>query len=76
MLEKKSEWLEELPSVLWAYLTTILKAKGGTPFSMAYETKAIIPVQVTTMPNLHIEEQTALENVGILKTDLDVIEEP
>lgn len=28
MLEKKSKWPEEMPRVLWAYLITILKAKG------------------------------------------------
>lgn len=41
---------------------------------MAYGTEAIILVQVTIMLNFHTEEWTALENVGILKSDLDFIE--
>lgn len=42
---------------------------------MAYGMEAIIPVQVITMPNLHTEERTALENARMLKTDLDFAEE-
>ncbi|KAM2972527.1 hypothetical protein FF2_019220 [Malus domestica] len=45
------------------------------PFSMAYETEAVILVQVTIMFNFHTEERIALENLGILKSDLDFAEE-
>lgn len=45
------------------------------PFSMAYGPEAVFLVQVIIMLNFHIEERTALENVGILKFDLDFAEE-
>lgn len=42
----KGKWAEELPNVLWAYRTTPRRSMGETPFSMAYKTKAIIPVEI------------------------------
>lgn len=73
-LKKKNKWPEELSGVLWAYHTTIWNAIEETPFTITYKTKAIIPVQVTTMPNLHIEEHTTLKNAGVQKTDFNAEE--
>ncbi|CAN6706506.1 unnamed protein product [Malus baccata var. baccata] len=58
-----------------SYSMTIQKATGETPFSMAYGTKVIIPVQDTTMLNLYTKRRTTLENVGIMKTNLNFVEE-
>lgn len=58
-----------------AYRRMVWKATGQTSFSMAYGTKAVIPFQVTTIPNLHIKERTALENARILKSDLNFAKE-
>lgn len=55
-----------LPGVLYTYRTIVRKATGETLFSMAYGIEAMIPVQVTIMPNLYTKEQTELKNVGIL----------
>lgn len=33
------------------------------------------PIEVTTMPNLHTEEQTTLETIRILKINLNFVEE-
>ena len=43
--------VEKLPGVLWAYRTTKRIPTGETPFSLAYGTKAIIPVDIC-MPTL------------------------
>ncbi|KAL5579016.1 hypothetical protein UlMin_011458 [Ulmus minor] len=45
-LEKaKGLWADELPGVLWAYRTTAKTSTGETPFSLAYGTEAVIPVE-------------------------------
>jgi len=42
----KGAWLEELPSILWAYRTTIRTLIGETPFNLMYGREAIIPVEI------------------------------
>ncbi|GKA08507.1 reverse transcriptase domain-containing protein [Tanacetum coccineum] len=36
-------WVEELPNVLWAHMTTPKTSNGETPFSLAYGTEVVIP---------------------------------
>ena len=46
-LEKaKGRWVEELPSVLWAYRTTLERPTGNTPFALAYGIDAVIPTEI------------------------------
>ncbi|GJR55097.1 reverse transcriptase domain-containing protein [Tanacetum coccineum] len=46
-LEARSKnWMEELPHVLWAHRTMIKSSNGDTPFSLTYETKAVIPAEI------------------------------
>ena len=42
----KRIWLDELPSVLWAYRTTMRTPIGETPFKLAYGSDAVIPAMV------------------------------
>ena len=42
----KGIWPDELPSVLWAYRTTVKTPTGETPFRLAYGTDAVIPVEI------------------------------
>ena len=42
----KGVWPDELPSVLWAYRTTVRTPTGETPFKLAYGSEAIIPAKV------------------------------
>jgi len=44
--EEKGAWPEELPNVLWAYRTTAKTPTRETPFSLTYDTEAVIPVKV------------------------------
>ena len=56
--ECKRLWADELPKVLWAYRTT---STGETPFSLAYEVEAMIPIEVGT-PSLRHDTYNQEEN--------------
>lgn len=40
------DWVEELPSVLWAYRTTPRTATQETPFSLVYVSEVVLPVEI------------------------------
>ena len=42
----KGAWVDELPMVLWAYRITPKEATWETPFSLVFETEAVIPAEV------------------------------
>ena len=42
----KGIWLEELPSILWAYRTIARTPIGETPFRLTYGSEAAIPAEV------------------------------
>ena len=42
----KGRWANELPKVLWAYRTTAISTTGETPFSLAYDYEAMVPVEI------------------------------
>nr|GEU92181.1 reverse transcriptase domain-containing protein [Tanacetum cinerariifolium] len=44
--EGNKNWVEELPHVLWAHRTMIKSSHGDTPFSLTYETEAVIPAEI------------------------------
>uniref|UniRef100_A0A2N9ESH3 Uncharacterized protein n=1 Tax=Fagus sylvatica TaxID=28930 RepID=A0A2N9ESH3_FAGSY len=70
----KSMWVEELPSVLWAYRTTVRTPTKETPFKLTYGTKAVIPVEIglTTLRTTFHKEG---ENEGQLRLNLDLLDE-
>ena len=42
----KGIWPEELPSILWAYRTTIRTPTRETPFRLTYRSEAVILAEV------------------------------
>ena len=42
----KRVWPDELPSVLWAYRTTVRTPTRETPFKLAYGSEVVIPAEV------------------------------
>ena len=72
--DTKGKWVEELPHVLWTYRTTPQRSIGETPFSMTYETEAVIPLE-TGFPTLRTNAFTLDDNDGLLEKSLDLIEE-
>ena len=42
----KGMWPEELPSILWAYRTTMRITTGETPFQMTFSIETVVPVEL------------------------------
>ena len=69
----KGVWLNELPSVLWAYRTTVRTPIGETPFKLAYGSEAVIPVEVH-MVNHRVMTYQDMDNEEQLHLSLDKID--
>ena len=70
----KGWWVEELPSVLWAYWTTPKRSTGENQFSLMYGVEAVIPAKV----NLCIARIVGFipaENGELMVKHLDLLEE-
>ena len=61
-------WLEELPSVLWAYRTT-----GETPFQLAYGSEVVIPTEVG-LTRYRVGTHDERKNNKTLRLQLDLLE--
>uniref|UniRef100_A0A2N9HNT3 Uncharacterized protein n=1 Tax=Fagus sylvatica TaxID=28930 RepID=A0A2N9HNT3_FAGSY len=72
--EAKGLWPEELPSILWAYRTTVRIPTGETPFRMTFRSEAVVPVEIglTTLRTSVYDEQ---RNEEQLRLNLDLIDE-
>ncbi|GJR45966.1 reverse transcriptase domain-containing protein [Tanacetum coccineum] len=67
-------WVEELPNVLWVHRTTPKTSNGETPFSLAYGTEAVIPVEIG-IPTRRTIQRSNKENMEALRLNLNLLEE-
>ena len=70
----KELWPNELPGVLWVYMTTVRTPTGETPFKLAYESEAVIPAEVH-MANHRVMIYQDKDNEEQLRLNLDLIDE-
>ena len=70
----KGKWVEYLPEVLWAYRTTRKSATQETPFTLAFATEAVAPVEVG-LQSLRIELASVEHNDEALRLNLDLLDE-
>ena len=70
----KRIWPDELPSVLWAYRTTVWTPIGETPFKLTYGIDAVITAEVglTSYKVVHYKDE---ENEKQLRLSLNLINE-
>ena len=66
--------VEHLPKVLWAYRTTRKLATQETPFTLAFGTEAVAPVEVG-LKSQRVEFANTEHNEEILQLKLDLLEE-
>uniref|UniRef100_A0A2N9G7E8 Integrase catalytic domain-containing protein n=1 Tax=Fagus sylvatica TaxID=28930 RepID=A0A2N9G7E8_FAGSY len=70
----KGLWPEELPSILWAYRTTVRIPTGETPFRMTFGSEAVVPVEIG-MTTLRTSAYNDQQNEEQLRLNLDLIDE-
>ena len=70
----KGGWVEELPFALWAYRTSYKTATGHTPFSLAYGSEAMVPVEVDVPTHRRLGFDPE-DNRELMNASLDLIEE-
>ena len=68
----KGKWVEYLPEVLWAYKTTSKFATRETPFTLAFGTEAVAPVEVG-LESPRVEFANAEHNEESLRLNLDLL---
>ena len=57
----KGKWVEYLPKVLWAYRATQKSATRETPFSLAFGTEAVAPVEVgIKSPRIELQQWSTM----------------
>ncbi|XP_042418938.1 uncharacterized protein LOC122007191 [Zingiber officinale] len=69
----RGNWVEELPSILWAYRTTPRESTGLTPFHLVYGNETVVPIEIgvpSVRRTLYDEENTERRLV-----ELDLISE-
>nr|GEV56694.1 reverse transcriptase domain-containing protein [Tanacetum cinerariifolium] len=72
--EGNKNWVKELPHVLWAHRTMIKSSHSDIPFSLTYETEAVIPAEIG-MPTYHTAAVDMVNNDKELRLNLDLLEE-
>ena len=70
----KGIWLEELPSILWAYRTMTRMPTGETPFRLAYGSEAVILAEVG-LTSYRVEKHYESRNDEDMRLQLDLVDE-
>ena len=70
----KGIWLDELLSVLWEYRTTARTRTEETPFRLAYEADAVIPVEIG-LTSYRVENYSEDKNKEAMRLQLDMVDE-
>jgi hypothetical protein len=72
--DRKGDWADDLPGVLWVYQTTRRTRTKETPYALAFGTEAIIPAELGSR-SLRVELYKADTNNEGLKLYLDLLQE-
>ena len=70
----KGKWVEYLPEVLWAYRTTRNSATKETPFTLAFGTEAVAPIEIR-LKSPRIELAGMEHKEKDLRLNLDLLDE-
>ena len=70
----KGIWLEELPSILWAYRTTARAPTGETSFRLTYGSEAVIPAEVR-LTSYRVHNHDENKNDEAMRLQLDLVDE-
>ena len=70
----KARWVNELPTVLWAYKTTARSTTGETLFLLAYEYEAMVLVKIRA-GSMQRENYDPEQNKILQRHELNFIKE-
>ena len=70
----KGIWLEELPSILWAYRTTARAPTGETPFRLTYGSEAVFSAEVG-LKSYRVHNHDENKNDEAMRLQLDLVDE-
>ena len=70
----KGIWLEELPSVLWAYRTTARTPTRETPFRLTYENEVVIPGEIE-LTSYKVDNHDEGRNDEAIRFQLNLVDE-
>ena len=70
----KGIWPNELPSVLWAYRTTVRTPTGETPFRLTYGADAVILAEVG-LTSYRVQNYMEDKNEAATRLQLDLVDE-
>lgn len=73
MMRSKGAWVEELLMVLWSYRTNSRSNTVETPFSLMYDTKLFLPLEILER-SLHVTNFEEIENETEWLQDLDTLD--
>ncbi|XP_071928262.1 uncharacterized protein [Coffea arabica] len=66
-------WMDELPTILWAYRTTPRTTTQETPFALTYGAEAVIPAEIG-VPSSKVQNFIVQDNENELRLSLDLLE--
>ena len=72
--DRKGDWVDDLPKVLWAYQTTRRTPTEETPYALAFGIEAVIPVELGSK-SLRVGTFEVETNEEELKLHLDLLQE-
>ncbi|XP_077249062.1 uncharacterized protein LOC143888483 [Tasmannia lanceolata] len=70
--EAGKNWVEALPSILWAYRTTPRTAIGESPFSLTFGAEAVIQLEIG-LPSFRTANYDEQGNFELLQNTLDLV---
>ncbi|XP_034203566.1 uncharacterized protein LOC117618046 [Prunus dulcis] len=70
----KGAWPEKIPEALWAIRTSYRTSTGETPFSLAFGSEAVVPVEIGE-PSYRTEAFAPKQNEEAMSLSLDLLEE-
>jgi hypothetical protein len=72
--DKKGAWVDYLPEVLWSYRTIVRMPTGETPFSLAFKSEAVIPIEVGSI-SFRVKHYNPKTNDEGIRLSLDLLSE-
>ena len=63
-----------MPSILWAYRTTVRTPIGKTPFQLTYGSKAVIPTEIG-LTSYRVDNHDGRKNDEAMRLQLDLMDE-